>query len=212
MYRLNKSETIQVFIQAYAKQATVYVLDEKGSLFRDIVPCHSQVTLLNQYERFLTAVVSRLNAARIDDSTGMGTRPVEFYRFTKKRDGSLKPTPIKHDTQATQLPYEQLQVISELVGEEVEFTFYCDDVEFSTLELGNSLFASVSEHVRSLRQDQASHPIYITDIDLTGMIAAGQAAIQPQTVHYLHYKKSLETRLNEAISQPRLGRGTAARG
>ncbi len=202
MYSLNKPETIQVFVQTYARQATVYVLDEKGSLFRDVVPCHSQQTLLNQYDRFLAAVVYRLNAARVDDSAGMGSRPIEFYRFVKKRDGTLQPTPINHEATAPQQPYVQLQVISELVGDEVEFTFYCDDVEFSTLEYGNSLFTRVAEHVRGLRQDHATHPIYITDIDLTGMIAAGQAAIQPQTVHYLHYKKSLESRLNEAISQP----------
>ncbi len=204
MYELNKPGAIQVFLQTYDRQATVYVIDEKGSLFRDIVPCHSQMTLINQYDRFLTAVVYRLNATAFDDDTGMGSQPIEFYGFRKKRDGSLQPRPLKHDVSAAKHPYVQLQVISELVGEEVEFTFYCDGTEFSTLELGNSLFSQVAEHVQSLRRDKATHPIYITDIDLTGMIAAGQAAVQPQTVHYLHYKKSLESRLNEVIAQPRL--------
>ena len=92
-------------------------------------------------------------------------------------------------------------MISELVGDEVEFTVYCDGMEFSTLEFGNGLFTRVAEHVHKLRSNPSSHPIYITDIDLSGMIAVGQAAIRPQTVHYLHYKKSLETRLNEALSQ-----------
>ena len=204
MYELNKPGAVQVFLQTYGRQATVYVIDEKGSLFRDIVPCDSRMTLVNQYERFLTAVEYRLNSTTFEDDTGMGSQPIEFYGFRKKRDGSLQPRPLKHDSSAAKHPYVQLQVISELVGDEVEFTFYCDGTEFSTLELGNGLFTRVAEHVQSLRRDSATHPIYITDIDLTGMIAAGHAAIQPQTVHYLHYKKSLETRLNEALAQSKL--------
>ena len=61
---------------------------------------------------------------------------------------------------------------------------------------------AVTSTTKLLEPVPADAPDFVQRV--TGMIAAGQAAVQPQTVHYLHYKKSLESRLNEALAQPRL--------
>ena len=87
----------------------------------------------------------------------------------------------------------------------MEFTLYCDGKEFSTLEHGKTLFEAVANHVLDLRASRADYPIYITDIDLSGMARAGETSGTPQTIHYLNCKRHLEKRLNEALARVRPG-------
>ena len=78
------------------------------------------------------------------------------------------------------------------------FNVYCEQQEFTELELGDSLYDTVARYILSQRSDKERYPCYITDIDLTRCVTDVNG---PQTVHYLRYKQRLERALNEALSR-----------
>ncbi len=75
---------------------------------------------------------------------------------------------------------------------------YCEQQEFTELELGASLYDTVARYILSQRSDKERYPCYITDIDLTRCVTDVNG---PQTVHYLRYKQRLERALNEALAR-----------
>jgi len=204
MFRFNRPRTIQFFYRAQGNQAAIYVLDENGSLFQDVVPFHDEISLINHYERFLSAILYRKNASAADHDPITHSRPLEFYVLSDEHDETASPRLLQRSYPPQALAYTQLQVISEVVGETTEFTLYCDGKEFSTLDYGKALFSEVARHILALRDGRSTYPIYITDLDLSGVSAARKTAASSQTIYYLHYKKQLEERLNHALAEIRL--------
>jgi len=84
--------------------------------------------------------------------------------------------------------------------DDVSFTLFCEDREFSNLEYGDQIYREVARHVLSLRESGETYPIYITDLDLSSALL-DTSTDGVQTVHYLRYKKIIEERLMEEIKR-----------
>jgi adenylate cyclase, class 1 len=82
-------------------------------------------------------------------------------------------------------------------GRQPHVTLYCNHREFSELEYGRELYRAVARHILAQRAGGERYPCYITDLDLSALLASQQA----QTVHYLRYKSELEDALNAALQQ-----------
>ncbi|EES7561616.1 adenylate cyclase, partial [Escherichia coli] len=95
-------------------------------------------------------------------------------------------------------PFYDVQAIVEPGdGRQRHVTLYCNHREFSELEYGRELYRAVAQHILAQRAGGERYPCYITDLDLSAVLAGQQA----QTVHYLHYKSGLEDALNTALQQ-----------
>lgn len=201
IFAANRPGRVQLFYQVHGEQATVYVIDEKGSLFHQQVAFHDNLTLLTQFQRFLEKV--RHRRGFLDQNTGGNGEgdDIEYYQIVQRAGETprLEGQDINHFRQSRN--YFGVQVIGDLLDENrTVFTMYCNDQEFSTLEHGDRLFEVVAGYVLSQRASGQLYPIYITDIDLArGLLGAdnGQAL---QMVHFLNYKKRIEARLNQALA------------
>jgi len=194
----NRPHVVQVFFQPHGEQADVFILDEQGSLFHQTAEYHAASVLAGQFQRFIEAVVRRCNATeRAPDDLNVSMAP-EFYRIRRTATGQVSTEPY---TQPTQAPsdYLSIQVIGEQPGlEGPVFSLFCEGQEFSSLEYGEKVFAEVARFVLAYRRDRVRYPIYITDIDVSRSLLAGDGA-RLQTVHYLNYKRTIEQRLNSAL-------------
>ncbi len=95
-------------------------------------------------------------------------------------------------------PFYDVQAIVEPGdGRQRHVTLYCNHREFSELEYGRDLYRSVAQHILAQRSGGERYPCYITDLDLSAVLAGQQA----QTVHYLRDKSELEDALNAALQQ-----------
>lgn len=95
-------------------------------------------------------------------------------------------------------PFYDVQAIIEPGdGRQRHVTLYCNHREFSELEYGRELYRAVAQHILAQRAGGERYPCYITDLDLSAVLAGQQA----QTVHYLRYKSELEDALNAALQQ-----------
>jgi adenylate cyclase class 1 len=200
IYAANKPGVVQLFYKTAGKQMEVYVIDERGSLFHQVVPLYELKTLLSHYRRFLEAASRRRDA---HTSTPLDNDPgesMEFYQITVYSNGRTAVEKRPLDPYQPTRGYFDVQVIGESVEDgNTAFTMYCADREFSTLEHGELLFERVSGYILERRASGEHYPIYITDIDISRTIQGNDAISGMQTVHMLNYKKRIEKRLNDAL-------------
>jgi adenylate cyclase class 1 len=93
-----------------------------------------------------------------------------------------------------QTKFLAIQVIANKIGPKIMYKVYCDDKEYSTMEHGNQLYRLIAQHMLKIRRNNATYPIYITDFDVSPSLL-GDDISEPQTIHYLNYKKFFEKKL-----------------
>lgn len=202
MFKVNRAGCVQLFYQVNGSQALVYVLDEKGSLFFQNVAFHDNLTLLTQFQRFLEKVQHRRDYLANESGLDVVNDEIEYYQITQ-RTGSKPRLELQNINPFKQSSsYFGVQVIGDVLEENrTVLTMYCNEQEFSTLEHGDKLFTEVARYVLSKRSSGQTYPIYITDIDLARGLLGADAVQGLQTTHFLNYKKRIEARLNQALSE-----------
>ena len=91
--------------------------------------------------------------------------------------------------------YEVQAIIQAGVEDALQVTLYCNQKEFSELEYGDQLYAVVAREIVGQRRDAQRYRCYITDLDLSDLLAEGQGS----SILYLRYKQELERVLNQAL-------------
>jgi adenylate cyclase, class 1 len=75
-----------------------------------------------------------------------------------------------------------LQLLFDRAAEDIVFTVYCIDREYTTAEHDDSLYQHVAQYILLHRQQEDFYPIYITDIDLSKTLPGDEYAYV-QTVY-----------------------------
>ena len=191
--KLNREGVVQLFFLSMGGQNDVYLLDERGSLFHQVMAFDNEQTLLSHFHRFFDAVLPRRGR------NAGGDEQVEYYRITKSKEGKYGLNPAAPDA-ANSRRHFQVQVIAEaLEDHRNRLTVYCNEEEYSSLEHGDQLFNVVAANILARRKSGERYPIYITDIDITRLLGNTVTKGGVQTIHFLTYKKRIEDRLNDAL-------------
>lgn len=198
-----RPQCIQVFYRLYEQgsEAELTLLDEHNALWRRRLPFRDEQSLLTPLQRFLQSLLYRRNALLpLDSPESAAALEVLYYQLqpgaplraqTLERRPSPQ-SPVSH-------PFYDVQAIIEPGdGRQRHVTLYCNHREFSELEYGRDLYRAVARHILAQRSGDEHYPCYITDLDLSAVLAGQQV----QTVHYLRYKSELEDALNAALQQP----------
>ncbi|MCE3251020.1 MAG: adenylate cyclase [Cellvibrio sp.] len=196
-----KQRGIYVFYQLEHTQAHITVIDEKGSVFTTKTEYHDQQTLLRPLVNFINATIQR---QLLDgDYTGAlpETKDIVIYELVgniKQQQGHAERRQLQTDL--SQLHFINIKAIAEMDHEQqLRFTIYCNEQEFSALSYGDDLFKAVASYIIRRRQYGELYPCYITDLDLSLChdIIAQQTGLQ--LGHYLQLKSELERKLNAAL-------------
>ncbi len=202
VYSRNKPGFVQLFYRPVGSEVEIYVLDERGSLFFQRTSFFSSDTLVNQYSRFFEAVLNRMNFQMQDGEAVTPAEGVEFFAVGRDAAGQLILNRRAPEFEQRDKRYFSLQVMVDMDEDDrTQFTLYCDEKEFSTLEHGGGLFNAVVEYVLELRKSGKAYPIYITDISLARPVIGEQGANKMQTVQFLNYKQRIEDQLNRAMER-----------
>jgi len=187
---------IYLFYRVKGDLATIYVVDEKGSLFTMYLPFHNQQTLLRPLIGFVRAAMRR---QQLEGDIGSLTE-IAVYELTQdgKHVSMLDTKKIQQDL--TPLHFINIKAIADVdVDNNLQFTIYCDEQEFSALTYGAALFTAVARYIYARRQQGERYPCYITDLDLSlcHEVIAQQTGLQ--LGHYLRIKTELEQKLTAAM-------------
>jgi adenylate cyclase, class 1 len=193
-----------VFCESTADAMRLTIVDENGSFFHAAYPGAREGSLLGAIEQFLSAARMRQSLSRDDAGSAIATAAgARYFRITRDSSGEHAVTPLEPARNLHAGAFLTLQAIAEpLEGEGVLFTVYCEGTAFSQGELGTEFHARVAAELQSRRRSREHYPVYITDLDLSAIAAHADAPLQ--TVHYLDYKRRLESGINHALGLPSL--------
>jgi len=198
IYRNNRQGDVQCFFEVRNGEVDVYVLDERGSLCRQSRPFYDVAGLVRHFQEYFESVRERM-AYSIQASSSF--QEVVFYRIDRGLNGRREIYRYGENNFIRTASYIKLQVMVDRSEDNIIFTLYCEDQEFSNLEFGEQIYQQAARHILSLRGSGEAYPIYITDLDLSSSMLLDAGVEQIQTVHYLHYKKIIEKRLLEEIKK-----------
>lgn len=202
--KYNTADTIQVHYEIFGNKAEVIIFDEMGSLYTYTTSFSSDQHFIAHTYRFLRAIKERQVLSKMElMDTDLSKDEIEFYEiFTDFRKRSLvasKQNIFHHIEQ--EVFTEIIAILDQSSDGETSYRIYCDELEFSDLEFGSGLYSAVAQYVKSLRSpNSANYPIYLTDLDMSGLHIANSASTSLQISQYIQYKQDIEFKLNEALN------------
>ncbi|MPT20538.1 MAG: class I adenylate cyclase [Pseudomonas sp.] len=199
---MGRPQCLQVFyrVQESSGEAELTLLDEHNALWRRRLPFRDEQSLLTPIHRFLQSLLYRRNAMLPLDGAD-NQPPLEIIYYQLLPAAPLRAQHLERrsapESQVSHPFYDVQAIVEPGDGRRRHVTLYCNHREFSELEYGRELYRAVAQHIIVQRAGGERYPCYITDLDLSAVLA-GQRA---QTVHYLRYKSELENALNAALQQ-----------
>lgn len=210
IFKSNKAGVVQLFYRESGKTADVYVLDENGSLFHQEMEFFDSELLLGHFRRFFDSVLQR----QYYQLAGLGGEPtneveVEYCQVSRDRQGQNQVARREASMAVERRGYFNVQVIAAQDDESRSaFTIYCEEQEFSSVEHGSDLFKEVAAYVVKQRHGGQRYPIFITDLDLPPAMFDDYSGSRAPTADFLNYKKSIESKLNDALQSLEGATGT----
>mgnify|MGYP000312493238 CR=1 FL=1 len=200
----SQADCLQIFYQCTGDYADIYIADELGSISYlqvDAIDNHSFLTPLDQ---FLQSTLFRQHSEVIDfmgdhqNLTGQSGIDLQYYQLQQRHNSyqALRRDPIADHGSVNFFNVQALGSRSN--NEQLLFTIYCDQQEFTELELGSELYNAVAKFILQHRQSKQRYACHITDLDLSRCIDVAQGEII-QTCHYIKHKIKLEKALNKAL-------------
>ncbi|GGX44337.1 class I adenylate cyclase [Saccharospirillum salsuginis] len=182
------------------RQATLYLLDEHGSLLKFRQPYYNLPTLLAPLVRFLRITEHRQRSE--EDAFHLHQRSVNCYELAGKGAGDAKLKRARLNGLMQEGRFINLQAVMDRNNKgRYEYQMICNDKEFSTAELGEQFYPAVASYVLGLRAQGQRYPVYITDLALTDRVLASLPYGRAQTMHYVRAKLKLEKRINDAMTK-----------
>ncbi len=196
LYKSNKIGIIQVFYLEEDEEADLFILDERGSLFRQHLPFKDQKSLLEPFTIFIDSILSR--GALLQDQANElpAYKRISYYKIHKESSQEYRAQQTLFFPSSNPA-FLELRVVQENSSNQTKTTsIYCDGQEFSSLEYGDKLFQKVKEQIKEVRSGIEDYPIYITDIEIPPQSLGVELPSQLQTTHFLKQKQKIEDRLN----------------
>jgi len=200
IFKTNKEGYIQLFCYEEREKIHLFVLDEVGILFHQVLPLDNCKKVLMHYQQFFEAV---LNRRRIDEDISFEedeiSAPVEdileMYKVYSAAS-SYRVEQVALDIEDEVQSFD-IQVLAHQAEDKPIFTFYCDDIEFSSSEFGGEVFDRVASYIMDQRSGHRDYFLYITDLELSPELLGKKVSHKVQTCELLKYKKRIESRLNK---------------
>ena len=189
---------IQVYYYNKDNETYLYIMDEQGALFQQVIPGSNEKHLLVQQKRFFSDLLITRSLQNDDNAlSGVLDAPV-FFCLSKDRNGNWLTDARTPPLDQFYEEYTELRLITEGIDlNRSAHLLLCDGHEFSSLEYGDGLFHAVAKYIMAQRRSNRDYPIYITGIEFT------RSALEQlwSTVELLQFKKRLEGRLNVELKR-----------
>lgn len=201
-----RPERIQVFFRRREQQADIFVSDEMGSLYSFATPFRDEHTLLLPLDQFIQSTRFRQRSESPDFTGGThdvllddgSASDIEYFEVVGEQPAARIERRSLLGAQAQSFFFNVQAIADYDFNGNLIFNIFCDQQEFTELELGDDLYDTVARYILSRRRDRERYPCYLTDIDLSRCVSEPGGI---QTVHYLRYKQRLEKAMNEALQR-----------
>jgi len=199
LYRLHNQNLINIAFEIKKQQASFYLVDEHGSLIFFSQQFLNLATLLSPIIRFLKVTEHRQRSNT--DIQLMPQRQIQCFQITRNK-GKIDLKKTKLSGLINKGRFISIQVNIDISDNgSYEYHVVCNDKEFHSAVLGQSLYNAIASFVLGLRASGQKYPTYITDLAMTEAVIENLPYGHDQTLHYMQMKLKLEKRINEAMDR-----------
>lgn len=196
IYELNQPGVIQFFYCNEKDQTQLYVLDERGALFKQLLPLTEEHFLLMQHQRFINDICLMRNLQAEEPAHRLLMNAPEFYQLMRDRDGEYSAQPRTPPRNRLADNYLELRLLGDSLNlNQSSQVLTCGEREFSSLEFGDGLFRAVAEYIVTQRKNRQAYPIYLTGLELS----SSSGGYGTSTIELFRFKRRLEQRLCDEL-------------
>jgi len=179
----------QVYSQSDGGTLALYVVDEYGALFHQVMPGADERHALVHLRRFLDSLGRRRSAQSPAAARRWLEGGVRFHRLVRRGGGwQAVATSVEAGT-------GHLELILLVDPPGGGFHLRCGDAEFDSRALGDRIYQDVVRAVLAHRQAAAAYPVYLTGVASAGLPDPGGSP--PMAI--LALKRRIEGRLDTAL-------------
>ncbi|MFT5008602.1 MAG: adenylate cyclase class 1 [Granulosicoccus sp.] len=194
LYRLHRPHTVLLACEKKHHQATLYLIDELGSMMVFKQTVGNLATLWTPLLQFLQATERRRSG--IDD--GKPKADNQFFQIVRSLERlDLKKTGLNDWAKAATFVGIRVTVTLSEQGL-FEYRVTCGEQEFYSPALGDLFYRAIASYGLGLNPSPADPQVYIIDLVLTAAVIGSLPLGRDQTIHYLQLKLKLERRIHAA--------------
>jgi len=190
IFSVQRAHVVQVFYNLSGDMATVYILDEKGSLFVNEQKFISEEWLLQPYQGFLEASLQARQLAFFEQE--LKPIDIEYYQLEKQQQS----WELKEVVLATELFTQGMQLRVAFDKQVMQVQLYCDEETFSVLDYGDEIYSAAADYISKKRKSGNYYSVYVSNVDVPIEELGVATAKEVQIIHYLQYKQMIEDKIN----------------
>jgi len=183
--------------------ATVYVSDEKGSLYQFERAFCDEEKLLRPLETFLFSTLYRHETQGAHDLNSESIYytdiPIVFYKLEQRESGEKAAVLFELDASHSNRESFTIAAIAEKTqaGREPVFNILCAEQEFYAVDWGDDLYSAVARVIMAKRRSREPYPCHITALELSSISSLYGHRLQ--TTDFLRFRETIESKINEAL-------------
>jgi adenylate cyclase class 1 len=192
IYRRNKADTIQVFYRIIGRGAICWVLDERGSLWRDEIRLFDRESFVAQW-----LYLYRNLRQRLKKLMRLETEPplLEIQQISFNQLGGLEFYPVGAEGVSAYKTFFDIQLQIVEAQQNEQLSLGCDGRWFSYEKFGERALPECARYLSGKMHSIRSRPFYITDVDAPLSLFDVQQPADLQFIHLLKIKRTIEHKL-----------------
>lgn len=196
IYRHNKENIIQVFFQVINRSCHTWVLDEKGSLWSDVISVYERDSYLMQWLYLLKNIRKRYFSDIEKDKEFF---PLEIDQLSINQLGGIDFVLMGVEAFTGNKNFIEIKVSVVTNDEGENLNLQCDGVNFSYAEYRDNVMLECVQYIQAKMQGEGRKSIYVTDIDLPlSRLDVGENE-DIQVSHVLKFKRNIEHKINKML-------------
>ncbi len=198
LYKQQSQHSLTLGFEIIKDDATLYLIDEYGSLISYSQTFHNLATFLSPIIRFLKVTEHRQRSGA--DAQLMPERQVNCFQVVREK-GNIKLEKTKLSGLINKGRFISIQVTVD-ISESGQYSYFvvCNEKEFSSTVNGSQWHKAIASYILGMRASGQKYPTYITDLAMTEAVMESLPYGHDQTLHYLQMKLKLERKINDAMS------------
>lgn len=192
IYRRNKVDTIQVFYRVTGRGAICWVLDERGSLWRDEIRLFDRESFVTQWLYLYRNMRNRLKKLmRLETEPPL----LEIQQISFNQLGGLEFYPVGAEGVSAYKTFFDIQLQIVEVQQNEQLSLCCDGRWFSYEKFGEKALTECAKYLSGKMRSNRAQPFYITDVDAPLSLFDVQQPGELQFSHLLKIKRNIEHKL-----------------
>ena len=196
IYQTNKENLLQVFFKLSNRRTYCWVIDERGSLWRDVIDDVDRESFVTHWLYLFRNIGNRLKKISYEDKELPG---LEIKQISTNQLGGLEFYQIGSDGLTGAKKFIDVRVTIEAHDEGDQLSMICDGRSFSYKDFKRKALTECVEYISSKISIAGRMPVYVTDIDIPLRLFNITQSDEIQISHILKFKRTFERRIYKLL-------------